>query len=65
MGSISICKTVFQTTALLKLAKFQNLSLAPLARTCRVTDEALVAEIAIWPSSFCQNIPTALEGSQF
>ena len=65
MGSISIRRSFRRLSALLKLAKFQNLSLAPLARTCRVTDEALVAEIAIWPSSFCKNIPTALGGSQF
>ena len=55
--------SVFETTAMLKLANLQYFPLAPFARS-RVTDEALIAETAVWPNFFLMNIFFALKGSK-
>ena len=55
--------SVFETTAMLKLANLQYFPLAPFARS-RVTDEALIAETAVWPKFFLMNIFFALKESK-
>ena len=56
---------VFISTILLKVAKLQYFALAPFCQTKRVTDEAYVAETAVWPITFLISMLTALKGSQF
>ena len=55
--------SVFETTAMLKIANLQYFPLAPFARS-RVTDEALIAETAVWPNFFLLNIFFVLKGSK-
>ena len=50
-------------TAILKLANLLYFPLAPFARS-RVTDEASIAETAVWPNFFLTNIFFALKGSK-
>ena len=56
---------VFISTILLKVAKLQYFALAPFCQTKRVTEEAYVAETAVWPITFLISMLTALKGSQF
>ena len=44
--------SVFETTALLKFANLQYFPLALFAKFHRVTEEALIAETAVWPILF-------------
>ena len=55
--------SVFQTTAMLKFANSQHYPPAPFAKY-RVTDEALIAETAVWPNFFLMNVFFALKGSK-
>ena len=48
-----------------KDAKLQYFPLAPCCQIYRVTEEALVAETAVWPIPFLINVYTALKGSLF
>ena len=49
---------------MLKIANLQYFPLAPFARFYRVTDEALIAETAVWPNFLLMNIVFALKGSK-
>ena len=44
--------------------QIQIFSLAPCCQIYRVTEEAQVAETAVWPIIFLMNMLTALKGSQ-
>ena len=56
--------SVFETTALLKFANLQYFPLALFAIFYRVTDEALIAETAVWPIFFLSyEYSHALKGS--
>ena len=49
---------------MLKFASIQCFPLAPFDRFIGVTDEALIAETAVWPNFYLMNVFSALEGSK-
>ena len=48
-----------------KICKFTALSSGSFCQIYRVTDEALIAETAVWPNFFLMNVFFALKGSNF
>ena len=56
--------SVFETTAMLKFIYIYSIFLWLLLPDFRVTDEALVAETAVWPNFFLMNVFFALKGSK-
>ena len=46
-----------------KICKFTALSSGSFCQISRVTDEALIAETAVWPNFFLMNVFFALKGS--
>ena len=48
----------------IKICKFTALSSGSFCQIYRVTDEALVAETAVWPNSFRMNVFFAFKGSK-
>ena len=49
---------------MLKFSNILNFPLASFARFIGVTDEALIAETAVWPNFFLMNVFFALKGSK-
>ena len=47
-----------------KICKFTALSSGSFCQIYRVTDEALIAETALWPNFFLMNVFFALKGSK-
>ena len=47
-----------------KICKFTALSSGSFCQIYRVTDEALIAETAVWPNFFLMNVVSALKGSK-
>ena len=47
-----------------KICKFTALSSGSFCQIYRVTDEALIAETAVWPNYFLMNVFFALKGSK-
>ena len=47
-----------------KLCKFTVFSSGSFCQIYRVTDEALIAETAVWPNFFLMNVFFALKGSK-
>ena len=47
-----------------KICKFTALSSGSFCQIHRVTDEALIAETAVWPNFFLMNVFFALKGSK-
>ena len=47
-----------------KICKFTALSSGSFSQIYRVTDEALIAETAVWPNFFLMNVFFALKGSK-
>ena len=47
-----------------KICKFTALSSGSFCQIYRVTDEALIAEIGVWPTFFLMNVFFALKGSK-
>ena len=47
-----------------KICKFTALSSGPFCQIYRVSDEALIAEAAVWPNFFLMNVFFALKGSK-
>ena len=47
-----------------KIFKFTALSSGSFCQIYRVTDEALIAETAVWPNFFLMNVFFALKGSK-
>ena len=57
--------SVFVSTSLMKDANLQSFSLAPCCQIYRVTEEAPVAETAVWPINFLIHNFIALKRSPF
>ena len=57
-------KSVFETTAIIKICKFTVFSSGSFCQIYRVTDEAFIAETMVWPNFFLMNVFFALKGSK-
>ena len=51
-------------TAFVKTCKYTVFTSGSFCQIYRVTDEALIAETAVWPNSFLMNVFFALKGSK-
>ena len=56
--------SVFEMMTAIKFRKFTVFSSGSFCQIYRVTDEALIAEIMVWPNFFFMNVFFALKGSK-
>ena len=57
---ILLLLSVFEMTAFVKTCKYTVVSSGSFCKIYRVTDEALIAETAVWPNFFLMNVFFAL-----
>ena len=64
--NILVCFALYQSSddCHVKICKFTALSSGSFCQMYRVTDEALIAETAVWPNFFLMNVFFALKGSK-